>query len=245
MARQAPPRDPWRNAPVGELQEQLLPRWFVILALISVPVAVAAFVAAFTMFGSDEVPVAERRPPPAGGLTHAVGEFAVGTAAPVPYEPVAFDAGDCPALDGIRIAGEAADLAALSDGLDALCAVDLDPITADRVRAFAEAGGVVRFAVFEATGVDSTADLDGGRILINAKFSQTNPAWIAPLVAHDTTMLSLEPGQAEAALAARRAEDTVCAELLGDRLASRACDDAAALLAAPDPLADLRAAGYR
>ncbi|HVM00253.1 MAG TPA: hypothetical protein VM324_13255 [Egibacteraceae bacterium] len=241
MVRPAPPRDPWQNAPVGELQEQLLPRWFVVLALLSVPVAIAVFVAAFAMMRSaDEVPVAERRPPPAGGLTHAVGEFAVGDAAPVHY-----DAGGCAMLEGIRIAGEQADLAVLSAGLDALCGADLEPATAERVRAFAAAGGVVRFAVFEATGVDSAAALDGPRILVNAKFTQTNPGWIAPLVAHDATLLALEPGRAEAAVVARRAEQEVCTALFTDLLPSRACDDADALLAVDDPVAALRAAGYR
>lgn len=240
MIRPAPPRDPWKNAPVGELQEQLLPRWFVILALVSVPVAIVTLVAAFATFGSGDVPVAERRPPPAAGLTSAVGEIAVGDSDAVPYA-----AEDCPLVDGIRIAGEDADRAALSAGLDALCAADLDPTTAERIAAFAEDGGVVRFAVFEATGVDSTADLDGERILVNAKFSQTTPAWIAPLIAHDATLLALKPGEAESALTARRAEAAVCRSLFADALPSRACDDAAALVAAPDPIADLQEAGYR
>lgn len=242
MIRPAPPTDPWRNAPVGELSEQLLPRWFVVLAVASVPVAIAVLVAAFVMMGSDDVPVAERRPPPAAGLTHEVGELAVGDA-----EPVTWDAGECPVLAGVRIAGHSADLAALSAGLEALCAADLDTATAERVRAFADAGGVVRFAVFEATGVDSTADLDGRRILVNGKFAQSPPAWIAPLVVHDATLLDLDPREAEAALAARQAEAAVCRQLFDDdgRLPSRACDDAAALTGGDDPLAALQAAGYR
>lgn len=239
MVRPAPPSDPWRNAPVGELQEQLLPRWFVLLAVVMVPLAIVAFLAAFLVFGSDEVPVAERRPPPAAGLTHAVGEFAVGDSDPVAHDP------GCPLLDGVRIAGAEADLAVLAQGLDALCDADLAGATAERVAAFTAGGGVVRFAVFEATGVDSTADLDGERILLNAKFTQTQPAWIAPLVAHDVTLLDLGPGEAEAALAARAVEDAVCRELFTVVRPSRACDDAAELLAADDPLADLQAAGYR
>lgn len=241
MIRPAPPRDPWAKAPVGELSEQLLPRWFVLLAVASVPVAIAVFVAAFvTMRSTGDVDAAERRPPPAAGLTHAVGEFAVGVT-----EPVAYAAEDCPVLDGVRIAGADADLQVLTAGLDALCATDLDAATAERLSAFAGAGGVVRFAVFEATGVDSAADLDGERILVNAKFTQTTPAWIAPLVAHDVTVLDLGPGDAEAALAARRVEAAVCTELFADALPSRGCQDAAELLAADDPIADLRAAGYR
>lgn len=242
MVRPAPPSDPWRNAPVGELSEQLLPRWFVILAVVSVPVAIVIFVAAFLVMGSsEEVPVAERRPPPGvTALTHDVGEFAVGEA-----EPVAWDADECPLLDGVRIAGHAADIEALSAGLEALCGTDLGPATAARVSAFADAGGVVRFAVFEATGVDSTADLDGRRILVNGKFAQGNPAWIAPLVVHDATLLDLGPGEAEAGLAARQAEASVCDRLFGDGLRSRACEDAATLAGADDPMGELRAAGYR
>ncbi len=240
MVRPAAPRDPWQNAPVGELSEELLPRWFVILAMASVPAAIAVLVTAFLLMGADEVPVAERRPPPAAGLTHDIGEFAVGDS-----DPVAWDAGDCAALDGVRIAGHAADLAVLSAGLEALCTVDLAPATAERVRAFAAADGIVRFGVFEATGVDSAAELDGGQILVNAKFSQTTPAWIAPLVVHDATLLDGDPDRAETALAARRAEAAVCAALFESSLPSRACEDAAALLAADDPLGELRAAGYR
>lgn len=241
MVRPAPPSDPWRNAPVGELSEQLLPRWFVITAVISVPVAIVVFVAALVVMGSaEETPLAERRPPPAAGLTHDVGEYAVGDT-----EPVTWTADGCPLLDGVRIAGHDADLEALSGGLDALCATDLGPATAERVRAFAAAGGVVRFAVFEATGVDSAADLDGERILVNGKFAHSTPAWIAPLIVHDVTLLDLGPGEAEAALAARQAEAAVCGYLFADGPRSRACDDAAALVDADDPLADLRAAGYR
>lgn len=239
MVREAPPRDPWQDAPVGELGDQLLPRWFVILAVVMAPVAIAALVAAFLVYDAPDVPVAERRPPPAAGLTHAVGELAVGPSAPVPHDP------GCELLEGVRIAGEERDRAMLSAGLDALCAADLDEVTAGRIAAFAQDGGVVRFAVFEATGVDSAADVDGGRILVNAKFSQTMAAWIAPLVAHDVTLVELGAQDAAAALQARRVEHAVCADLFADVRPSRACDDAAKLLALDDPLAALQAAGYR
>ncbi|MDQ3709712.1 MAG: hypothetical protein M3387_10505, partial [Actinomycetota bacterium] len=117
-----------------------------------------------------------------------------------------------------------------------------------RLSAFAAAGGVVRFAQFEATGVDSTArlDTDPPVILVNARLTRTDPLWIAPLVAHDTTFFQgPDPGTAEAALAARQVEDLVCDRLLAGRRESRGCTDAEALLAMPDPLAALRAAGYR
>ncbi|MDP9405233.1 MAG: hypothetical protein M3O86_01310 [Actinomycetota bacterium] len=234
-------RDPWRRTRVGELQDQLLPRWFVLTAVASVPLAVAALVAAFVVFGPKEVPVAARRPPPAGDLTNGVGRFNVGTSAPQPYPEA------CPTLAGIRISGTAADQAALRTGLAGLCNTTLPEPVAARLSRFAAAGGVVRFAQFEATGVDSTARLgaDPPVVLVNARLQRTDPLWIAPLVAHDTTYLDADPATAPGALAARQVEDLVCDRLLQGRRESRGCDDAEALLALPDPLAALREAGYR
>lgn len=238
-------KDPWRKAPTSELADQVLPRWFVLTALAMIPLALAAVAVVFLAFGSDRVPAATRRPPPAGGLTTGVGDSRVGSSEPVPAEDL------CPTLDGIQIAGEHVDRATLTDGLDALCDVRLDVDVAVRLREFAQAGGVVRFAQFQATGVDSTADLAANppRILVNAKFARADPIWIAPLIAHDTAFLDLDPTTAEGALAARRAEAQVCAQLAGSPSApdrpSRGCEDANALLALPDPLAALRSAGFR
>jgi len=238
--RQAPAGDPWRRSRVGELSDQLLPRWFVVTALVSIPVAIAALVGAFVVFGPDRVPVANRRPPPAAGLTTAVGDYAVGDSEPQPVTRL------CPTLDGIRVAGTDADRTVLITALNGLCDIPLDPAAGGRLRAFADAGGVVRFAQFEATGVDSTATLqaDPPVVLVNARFARTDPLWVAPLIVHDTTLLAGDPAAAETALAARRAEAAVCAELFADRRPSRGCDDARALLSLPDPLGALRAAGF-
>lgn len=234
------PRDPWRRAPVGELQEQLLPRWFVLTALILVPVAIVAAIAAFLVFGPDEVPVAQRRPPPGGGLTSDVGDYRVGNLEPQPYAEA------CPALQGVRIAGTDDDLAALRLGIAGLCNTSLEPGTEDAIRAFARDGGVVRFAQFEATGVDSAAVLDGepSTILVNARLQRTDPLWIAPVVAHDAVVLSGDAETVDTRLAARRAEAQVCERLLSGRRPSRGCDDAQQLLAQPDPAAALRDAGF-
>jgi hypothetical protein len=236
-----PAGDPWRRSRVGELGEQLLPRWFVLATLGLVLAAAGAVVAAFTLFGPRPVPVAARRPPPAGGLTHAVGGYRVGASAPVVYDAA------CPLLAGVRIAGGDADQAVLRRGLAGLCNTDLDEPARQAVQAFARAGGVVRFAQFEATGVDSTADADAvpPRILVNARFARTDPLWVAPLVAHDATVLAAGEFTAEAALRARRVEAAVCRRLLAGRRPSRGCADAAALLELPEPLEALRAAGYR
>ena len=241
MSSRSNPRDPWRKAPVGELQDQLLPRWFVLLCIALIPVAIAAAIAGFVVFSPDEVPVAARRPPPANGLTNDVGQFVVGETDPVLYE------NPCPLLTSVRIVGSDADQRTLRLGLAALCNTALPPEAAGGIEAFARSGGVVRFAQFQSTGVDSTvrADLDPPEILVNAKLQRTDPLWIAPVVAHDTVLLQADPATAAGALAARRAEDVVCDRILDGRRESRGCDDAEALLALPDPEAALRNAGFR
>ena len=235
------PRDPWRKAPVGELQEQLLPRWFVLLCLALLPVAIIAGVVAFVVFDSDEVAVAERRPPPNDELTHDVGEYAVGASEPAPYGEA------CRLLSGVQIAGSEADQQALRLGLSGLCNTSLPPAIADQLEKFALADGIVRFAQFQSTGVDSAALLDGNppQILLNAKLQRGDPLWIAPVVVHDVMLLAGTPDTAQAALTARQAENLVCDRLLGGRRESRGCDDAEELLGLPDPLAALRSAGYR
>jgi len=211
----------------------------VLTALVLVPVALLAVVAAFLVAGPDEVPLAARRPPPADGLTHAVGPFEVVDADPraVP-DP-------CPALVGVRVAGGEDDRATLAAGLAPLCDLALEPPVAARLEAFGDAGGVVRFATFEDTGIDVTARLDGGEILVNARFAEIPPPLVAPLVAAQLATLAGDPGSAVTALAARRAEAGVCAALPPEVRRSRACGDARALTALPDPLTALREAGYR
>lgn len=234
--------DPWARAPSGELADPLLPRWFVVTALATIPAAIAAIIAAFVVFSQAEVGVAERRPPPSeAGLTAGTGEVATGHAEPVALTP------DCPLVAGLRIAGADADRETLTKGLNALCDAGLDPRTADHVGRLADAGAVVRFAVFERTGVDSAAELDAQpkRLLLNARFSRTKPRWIAPLVALEATFLDADPTTAEGVLRARRAESRVCRSLFDDARPSRACKDARALLSMENPRAALRAAGYR
>lgn len=235
-----PGKDPWRDAPTSELGDQVLPRWFVLVALALIPIAIGAMISVFVLSGPDPLPVAARRPPPAGELTTAVGDFRAGESVPMPVPRL------CPTLKGVQAAGEPADRNALATGLQALCLIRLDADLAGRLNEFARQGGVVRFAQFEATGVDSTADLEAGPplILVNARFSRTDPTWIAPLVVHDVTYLRMDPALASSALAARQAEAGVCGRIFTDRRLPSGCQDATELLALEDPLAALRTAGF-
>ncbi|HWH31779.1 MAG TPA: hypothetical protein VNU01_03825 [Egibacteraceae bacterium] len=236
------PRDPWRRTRTGEQGDPLLPRWFAILAVVMVPVGLAVAVLAFLNAGRGEVPVAERRPAGEDSLTTAVGGFEAGAAAPRRFEA------PCAVVDGMQVAGQERDLRTLESGLSALCERALRAEVVAPLRTFGNFAGVVRFAVFERTGVDSTARApESGRvpvIYLNAKYSRTDPEWIAPLVAYEAVMLAGEADRAETVLRARRAELAVC-RTLGLETRTPGCRDAAALLALPDPAAALGAAGYR
>lgn len=212
-----------------------------VTGLVMVPVALLVAVGAFLLVQRDDVPPAARRPPPESGYTTGVGDLVAGGSVPVSVADP-----PCPELAGVRLAGSEVDRMVLLGGLAALCRAGLDEAERTLVQDFSSRGGVVRFAQFADTGVDSTATDDGATVLVNARFSVADdPAWIAPLLVHDVVTLAGEPGTVDTALAARRAEADACAELFAETRPSLACADAAAVLAAPDPAAALRAAGYR
>ena len=240
-ARSNGSRDPWANAPASELGDQVLPRWFVLTGIAAVIAAVVVAAAALILPSRTTVPVEARRPPPSDDYTTAVGAVEVGAS-----DPVAYDA-PCAVLDGVRIAGSDADRAHLRRGLAALCNTALPDDARDAVAAFARAGGTVRFATFEATGVDSTTtrEPDQPTMLINTRFQRTQPSWIAPLIVHDAVLRDGDPQTARAALSARRAEVVVCERLVGAGADNRACADAQAVTSLDDPLAALRRAGFR
>lgn len=240
-ARSNGARDPWADAPSGELGDQVLPRWFVLTAIVTVIAATIVGIVAFGAPGPPPLPVQARRPPASPTHTTAVGAIEAGGSVSDPYDA------PCGLLDGLRLAGTLGDQAQLRRGLAALCNVALPPGIAGAIRALAADGAVLRFATFEATGVDSTASRDPAApsVLINARFQRTDPLWIAPLVVHDATLRQGRPTTAGDALTARRAEVAVCDLLLPPDDQSRACTDARTILALDDPLAALRDVGFR
>lgn len=231
--------NPWSDAPTGELGDQVLPRWFVLTAISSVVLAVVVLVTALALPRRETVAVEARRPPPSVMYTTAVGEVQTGISAPQAYEA------PCALLQGVRIAGTTFDRARLRQGLAGLCNVTLTDDAAASVRAFAEQGGIVRFATFEATGVDSTASRDApATVFINARFQRTDPLWIAPLIVHDATLRRPGRASADGALMARQAELATCERLLGSRPRSRGCADASEIVDLENPLDSLRAVGF-
>ncbi|MFO8075364.1 MAG: hypothetical protein R6T85_04520 [Egibacteraceae bacterium] len=230
--REAGPRDPYEGLPVDELDEPLLPRWFVLTLLVSVPVALVLFVVAFFGLGRGETTAPERRPPPTEATSADVGEV---TAAQ--REPVGHD-GACPQASRFNLVGAEADRARLAEALDALC--ELDVATA-ALAELAEAGRTtVRFAGFEAAGVEVASD--DAVVMLNARLAGRPAAELAPLLAYEARLVTADRLDARAVVDARALEAAVCDELLAEP--TRGCEDARAILALDDPIATLREAGF-
>lgn len=242
--RRRPARDPYAGAPTDELSDPVLPRWFVLVAVISVPVAIGVFAVAFPLLGGDdEVPPAERRPPPPadGELTHGVGEVRLGRGETRPADP------GCAAAQGLVVAGGEPERQRLRTAVEALCALRSPAGAGPAITELADAGAVIRFAGFTRPGVPSTVDVaaDPPRVLINVSFTRVQrPEWITPLIVHDAVTVAGEPGTVETALAARRAELATCQRLLDPATFPVSCETARRLLGRPDPAAALRRAGY-
>ena len=109
---------------------------------------------------------------------------------------------------------------------------------------------LIGVAVFELTGVESSARSEAGRLVIelNAKFQCEPGAHASPMVLHQLTLIGQGmPGvrvTAEAELEAARAQHRACERLTFREEPPRGCADVAELLALDAPLAALHAAGF-
>lgn len=226
--------------------EPILPRWFVLAMLALGIVGLGVVVWAFLRIDVDPIPVAERRPTGSATVTHDRGDAVLNTIRELERGPA------CAA--GVTIVGDAGARAAGRRALGALCqqlALRSDLAGAQRgLEQWVAAGGTLRFAVFERSGVDSSARIEAGRpvIELNARFQFEDATEAAPFVAHELVHLATAwPGRAVDAageLEAMEVQRRVCAALVFRDGAPRGCGDAAALAAMEDPIGALRAAGY-
>lgn len=213
--------------------------------VVLVPIAVVVTVVAFGSIGGPDIDPAARRPPGDANVTHQRGDATLNqirTAEPGP---------DCAA--DITMIGDAAARRSLRRALSATCQLLQAPGFAQAaagLQRWAEHDGVARIGVFELTGVDTSARLEDGRLIIelNAKFQIEQGSRAAPSIVHELTHLADGmPGRAvtaEAELAAVRAQQQACERLVYPEEPPRGCRDVDALLAQDDPLAGLRRAGY-
>lgn len=227
--------------------EPVLQRWFVLLALVMVPVALAIMVWAFLSIDRDELTAAERRPAGGPEVTIARGEAMLAETRDAEPGPGCSQA--------IRIVGDDGSRTAAAAALEGVCELidrgDLPEVREGLVTWIA-GGGQLRVATFELSGVESSARLEDERLIVelNARFQFEAPVRGAPAIAHQLVLLTdpAWPGApvgVTTELAAAEVQRRACEVLeLGDP-APRGCRDAIELLEADDPVGDLLRVGFR
>lgn len=225
--------------------EPILARWFVILMLILVPLGLAVSIWAWLSIDREALSPAARRPPGTAEITHDRGTAVLNDDVSTEPGPECAEDVDVFGDEGARAAGRRA--------LSGVCTVlrrgETDAAETG-LDAWIDGDGLLRFAVFERTGLDSSARVEDGRIVIelNAKFQFEDASEAAPFIVHELVHLADgwpgEPVTDRDELRALQAQAAACDILVFRNEAPRGCDDAAALLADPDPLSLLDEAGY-
>lgn len=226
--------------------EPILARWFVLLMIPLVIAAIVVTVWMFASFGREPLTAAERRPPGDAEVTHDRG-------AAVLNEITDTEPGPGCAED-ITLFGDAGARATVGRAMGAVCqllASGRFPEARQGLDAWIAADGLLRIAVFEVTGLESSARVEDDRVVIelNPRFQFEDATRGAPFILHELTHLAQgwpgAPVDAEAELAAQVATAQAC-----DRLAFRTnpplgCVDARELADADDAIEQLHDAGYR
>ncbi len=231
------------SLPTGE---PVLARWFVAAMLVLVPAGIGVTVWAFASVGGTTIGVAERRPPGTAQVTHPRGEAALNDTTTTEPGP------GC--ASGVTLVGDDGARAAARRALGATCQLlrnrDLPAVERGLDR-WAAGDGRLRFAVFERTGLDSSARVTGPRpvIELNARYQFEDATQAAPFVIHELVHLGRDrwpgaPVDVAGELAAMEAQDTACGLLAFTAQPPRGCRDAAQLVAAPDAAEQLAGAGY-
>lgn len=236
-----PPEPP--AGPPGFLRSMPGPLMALFLLLAAGGVALAVFLFLNPPFAPQ--PLAGRRPPPSGALTHDVLRLRR-----APADPPAAFMPPCPLLAETRVVGGARAMRRITDALRPLCQLTRG-VAAELSRALdGLRGTTIRFAaVFGRTGVESSTDVSTRTIWLNIKFARANTPTIhlSPVIVHEAWHLARGSAvTAREELAARRAELAACRELIPRQFWQRGCDEADELVALGDEraLEALVAAGY-
>lgn len=233
--------------------EPLLQRWFVIPMLVLVVVGVGVSLWMFsTLLGREEITVAERRPPGTAEVTHERGQAVLNDTEETEPGP------GC--AERIELFGDRGGRDTVSAAMSATCQLLQSgefPDAEAGLRRWIERNGQLRIAVFELTGVESSArvegmdDSDADRVVIelNPRFQFERGFRAAPMLVHELTHLGQDwpgaPVDAEAELAAMRAQLQACDRLTFRDEPPRGCLDARLLIEDPAANEQLVDAGYR
>ena len=234
--------------------EPLLQRWFVIPMVVLVVAGIGVSIWMFSvLLAKDAITVAERRPPGTAQVTHERGRAVLNDTQETEPGP------DC--AEDLELFGDAGARGTVRAAMEATCGLlqtgDL-PDAQRGLQTFIDAGGQLRVAIFELTGVESSArvetiaDSDAQRLVIelNPRF-QFEPGYrAAPMIIHELTHIGSatwpgEPVTAEGELAAMQAQHAACELITFTDDPPRGCLDAQLLVEDPDAIEQLVDAGYR
>lgn len=236
-------RDDLPTLPTGE---PVLHRWFVLAMLLLAPVAIGVSAWAFLSIPRGELPPAERRPVGDAQVTIERGSAVLADSVESERGP------SCG--EPIELIGDQGSRAAARRTLGAACQLLGDPAFAEArpgLTAWVAGDGVLRMATFELSGVESSARVEQGRLVIelNAKFVYDDATRGAPALLHQLVLIGDPewPGAAVSAnteLTASRVQAAACDRLTFAQDPPRGCRDVDELLAEPDPLGALVDAGF-
>jgi hypothetical protein len=224
----------------------VLARWFVLTMLVLVPVALGVTLWAWTAIDRTTIDPAARRPPGGAEVTVVRGDAVLAETRTTEAGP------DC--ATRALIVGDDGSRAAARRALGATCQLLRSgrlPLAAAGLETWLAAGGRLRLATFELSGVESSARVEDGAIVIelNAKFAFEDATRAAPAIVHQLGLIADPdwPGAtvaASTALAASREQALACERLVLREGPPRGCLDVDELLALDDPLAALVAVGW-
>ncbi|MFP5225414.1 MAG: hypothetical protein ACLGH3_07695 [Actinomycetota bacterium] len=191
------------------------------------------------------VPLQERRPAPADGFSHDP----IRVVPVPPPETVPEAEAPCEELSGTRWVMSGDGLTRLYQALKQACTLIGPGMSQDMRQAIEGLGkATVRFAQFERTGIESTANLEDGTLWLNFRFADRalEPIEMLPPLLHEGYHLAGSPEgpDAEAEVAARQVELQACREFIPRDEWKRWCLDALAIVESNDPIALLEGAGF-
>ncbi|TVR25280.1 MAG: hypothetical protein EA387_04390 [Nitriliruptor sp.] len=227
--------------------EPVLQRWFVVVLLVMVPVTLAVTVWAFMAIDREPLSAAERRPAGGPEVTIARGEAMLSETRDAEPGPGCSQA--------IRVVGDPGSQTAARAALEGVCdLIDTGdfPELREGLVTWIARDGQLRVATFELSGVESSARVEDDRLVVelNAKFQFEDPRRGSPALVHQLVLLT-DPGwpgetvSVTTELRAAALQQRACDVLELGAGESRGCRDAAELLAADDPVADLLDVGFR
>ena len=202
---------------VAALKARPWPRlpWWLWLAVVVTTVAMVLVTTGLFRAVPDQLPVAARRSPPAGDLSHGVGAIRVPVLERQNQGLLVRRHAGCPRLDRVTLVGTAAEVALLDAAADQLCALrSTAPVQRAR-EGLQQAGVTVSFAEFELSINESTTDFatKPPTVMVHAKFQQGGAAAerVAVVLAHEGSHVADGgPPTAAADLDARKAELDAC-----------------------------------